>query len=337
MSRALRFTMAFLIALSVGLTAACGDKETKVATEEAREGRDRELLSEGIKQLQDGRHTRSRLLLNTLVNTYPDSQFLPVCKLAVADSYYREGTTSAMNQSEVEYRDWLQFFPKHELADDVMMKIAEVHMRQVQAADRDTTHAKLAERQLMRLLELYPSTDLKPRIEQQLWEVREILGMHELKVARFYFKQREAYKASASRTKEIIEKYPQFSRSDEALFLLGVSLFEQEDTEEAVKYFQRLAKFYPESEFYEETVGYLKRLDAEVPEAAPPDERPKPLGPEDGMIGKVYEAITRPRLSFIDKNGVLFKKEDTPEQALEKAIQFSPAATTTGRAAGTND
>lgn len=334
MSRALRIAMVLFIAATVGLTAACGDKETKVASEEAREGRDRELLQEGIRQLQDGRHTRSRLLLNTLVNTYPDSQFLPVCKLAVADSYYREGSTSSMNQSEVEYRDWLQFFPKHELADDVMMKIAEVHMRQVQAPDRDTTHAKLAERQLMRLLEQYPSTDLKPRIEQQLWEVREVLGMHELKVARFYYKQRQAYKASASRAKEIIDKYPQFSGSDEALFLLGVSLFEQEDTEESAKYFQRLAQFYPDSEFYEETVAYLKRLDAEVPTAAPEGDRPKPLGAEDGMMGKMYEAITRPRLSHIDKNGVLFKKEDTPEQALEKAMQFSPAATE--RAAGTN-
>ncbi len=335
MSRALRFAIALLIATSVGLTAACGDKESKVASEEAREGRDRELLQEGIRQLQDGRHTQSRLLLNTLVNTYPDSKFLPVCKLALADSYYREGSTSSMNQSEIEYRDWLTFFPKHELADDVMMKIAEVHMRQVQAPDRDTSHAKLAERQLMRLLEQYPNTDLKPRIEQQLWEIREVLGMHELKVARFYYKQRQAYKAAASRAKEIVEKYPQFSASDEALFLLGVSLFEQEDTEEAVKYFQRLAQFYPDSEFFNDTVGYLKRLDAEVPAPAAEAERPKPLGPEDGIMGKVYEAISRPRLSFIDKNGVLFKKDDTPEQALEKAMQFSPAAT--DRSAGTND
>ena len=67
--------------------------------------------------------------------------------------------------------------------------------------------------------------------------------------------------------------------------------------------------------------------------AAPEGERPKPLGPEDGLFGRVYESITRPRLSYIDKNGVLFKKDDTVELALEKALQFSPAATATGRAA----
>lgn len=322
MSRSLRFSVLILLTVAVALSAACGDKK-RVASEEAREGRDRELFTEGIKEMQEGHGVRSRLLFNTLTNTYPDSSFQAVTKLAVADSYYREGSFSSMNQAEVEYREWLQFFPKHELADDVVMKLAEIHMRQVQAPDRDTTHAKLAEKQLLKLMQDFPNTELRERAESQLWEVREILGMHELKVARFYLKQRQAYKAAASRSKEILDKYPGFSRSDEALFMLGVSMFEQEDTEEAVSYFQRLVKYYPESEYHEDAVAYLKRLDAEVPEAAPEGERPKTLGTTPGMVARVFEAISHPRLENISKDGVLFKKEDTPEQALEKAMKFT--------------
>lgn len=322
MNRSLRTLAVFSLAAAAVLSAGCHDKKP-VASEQAREGRDRELLSEGIKEMQDGKLIKSRLLLETIVNTYPDSPFLPVTKLAIADSYYREGSFSSMNQAEVEYREWLQFFPKHELADDVVMKLAEIHMRQVQAPDRDTTHAKLAEKQLLKLLSDYPGTDLKERAEAQLWEVREILGMHELKVARFYFNQRQAYKAAASRTKEIIDKYPGFSRSDEALFLLGVSMFEQEDTDEAITYFQRLAKFYPQSQYYDDTVNYLKRLDAEVPAAAAEAERPKQLGEAPGIVSRVIETISHPRLDYISKDGVLFKKDDTGEQALEKAVKFS--------------
>jgi outer membrane protein assembly factor BamD len=323
MIRSLRIFVLVLLAAAVALSAGCHDKKARVASEEAREGRDRELFAEGIKEMQGGHLVRSRLLFNTLVNTYADSTFLSVTKLAIADSYYREGSFSSMNQAEVEYRDWLQFFPKHELADDVVMKLAEIHMRQVQAPDRDTTHAKLAEKQLLRLLQDYPNSDLKERAESQLWEVREILGMHELKVARFYFKQRQAYKAAASRSQEILDKYPGFSRSDEALYLLGVSMFEQEDTEEAAKYFQRLVKFYPDSEYYEDAVAYLKRLDAEVPEAVPESERPKPPPDQPGMITRVFEAIGHPHLDNISKDGVLFKKDDTTEQALEKAVKFT--------------
>lgn len=327
MIRMLRLSMVLVLAIAAGLTAACGDKETKVASEEAREGRDRELLAEGIKEMQKGHYTQSRLLLNTLINTYPDSSLLPVTKLAVADSYYREGSTSAMNQSEIEYRDWLQFFPRHELADDVMMKIAEVHMRQVQASDRETTHARLAERQLVKLLEQYPQTELKERVESQLYEVREVLALHELKVARFYQKQRQAWKAVSWRTQEIIDNYPDFSMMDEALYLRGVAMFEQEDADEAILSFTRLAKYYPESEYYGETVDFLKRLDAEVPEAATDAERAQRReGP--GVFGRVWGAIARPRIENIDKDGVLFKKEDTVDAAIERALKFSVAQNT---------
>jgi outer membrane protein assembly factor BamD len=312
------------LAAMVALSAGCHDKKP-VAAEQAREGRDRELFTQGVKEMQSGHLIRCRLLFDTLVNTYPDSPFLPVTKLAVADSYYREGSFSSMNQAEVEYRDWLQFFPKHELADDVTMKLAEIHMRQVQAPDRDTTHAKLAEKQLLKLLHDYPNTDLKERAEEQLWEVREILGMHELKVARFYFKQRQAYKAAASRSKGILDDYPGFSRSDEALYLLGVSMFEQEDTDTAITYFQRLVKYYPDSEYHDDAVDYLKRLDAEVPDPAPENERPKPRHEQPGMVSRVMETISHPRLEYISKDGVLFHKDDTTEQALEKAMKFTAA------------
>jgi outer membrane protein assembly factor BamD len=326
-----RIALITVLAIAIAALSACGgDKKTKIASEEAREGRDRALLGDGIKELQDKRYTRARLLFNTLINTYPDSPLLPVTKLALADSYYREGSFSSMNESEVEYKDWLQFFPKHPLADDVLMKIAEVHMRQVQAPDRDPTHAKLAEKQLIKLLQDYPDTDLRNRAESQLWEVREILGMHELKIARFYYTHRNAYKASADRTKEVIDKYPGFSKTDEALFIHAVSLVQQEDTEQAIEYFSRLCKYFPQSPFYQEAVDYLKKLDAPVPDPAPDEERPKPKGEMPGFIGRVFENISHPRLDYISKDGVLFKKEDKPADALERALKFSADDTAEG-------
>src|SRR4051794_15589338 len=123
MIRSLRYSTIVLLAAVAVFSAGCRDKKP-VASEQAREGRDRELMSEGIKEMQGGKLVRSRLLFETIVNTYPDSPLLPVTKLAIADSYYREGSFSSMNQAEVEYREWLTFFPKHELADDVVMKLA---------------------------------------------------------------------------------------------------------------------------------------------------------------------------------------------------------------------
>lgn len=327
MNRSLRHLIATALVASLVLLVACGGKKTKVATEQAREGRDRELLGEGITELQGGHYERSRLLFNTLINTYPDSGLLPVTKLALADSYYRAGSFADMNDSEVQYKDWLQFFPKHPLADDVMLKIAEVHLRQVQAADRDTTHARLAERQLVKLLADYPDSDLKERATQLLWEVREILGMHELKVGRFYYTHRAAYKAAADRMQEIIDKYPGFSRTDEALYLAGVSQVELEDTEKAIDLFTRLCKYYPQSAYFGDASAYLKKLDAAVPEPAAEGEQPHPKGEQPGFIGSIVENISHPRIENVSKDGVLFKKEDAPGAALEKALAFSSEQT----------
>ena len=64
--------------------------------------------------------------------------------------------------------------------------------------------------------------------------------MHELKVARFYFSQRQAYKAAASRAREIVEKYPSFSRVDEARCILWDSLRALGATDEANQLFGSL-------------------------------------------------------------------------------------------------
>src|SRR5262249_34489382 len=136
--------------------------------------------------------------------------------------------SKSLAQAEVEYRDWIQFFPDDPMAAVAMMKIAEIHLRQVQAPDRDPTHAKQAERQLKEILRRYPNTTSKDQVEQLMNEVQEILATHELVVARFYFGIRESPVACQLRTEEILSKYPNFSRFDEALFLHARALEMQE-------------------------------------------------------------------------------------------------------------
>src|ERR1700730_5552405 len=169
--------------------AACGGKpKNKITFEEAKgPGRDKELFRQGVDAIRKGNYDEGRILLNTDINTYSDSPMIKMAKLSIADSYYLQGGSKGLAQAEVEYRDWIQFFPDDPLAANTMLKIAEIHLKQVVAADRDTTHARLAERQLKDLMRRYPDTDAKKQAEQLMTEVQEILAMHELKVARFYF------------------------------------------------------------------------------------------------------------------------------------------------------
>ena len=62
-------------------------------------GRDRVLFEEAAKEVRKGSHETGRLLFSTIINTYPDSAFLPLAKLAIADSFYLEGTTASLVQA----------------------------------------------------------------------------------------------------------------------------------------------------------------------------------------------------------------------------------------------
>ena len=46
-----------------------------------------------------------------LLNTYPDSDYKEKAKLAIADSFFKQGGTSGLIQAEAEYKDFRTFFP----------------------------------------------------------------------------------------------------------------------------------------------------------------------------------------------------------------------------------
>lgn len=100
-----------LVALGIAV-GGCG-RGKRVVLEEARPGRDRELLEQGMTEFEKGKYAVGRFLLQTLINTYPDSPFVPIAKLAIGDSFYLEGTSEALAQAEVEYLDFANFFPNH--------------------------------------------------------------------------------------------------------------------------------------------------------------------------------------------------------------------------------
>ncbi len=339
--RAVKF---FILALAIAISfAACGGKpKTVVTLEEAKgPGRDSELFRDGVQAIRKGRYDEGRILLNTMINTYTDSPLIKIAKLGIADSFYLQGGSKGLAQADVEYRDWIQFFPDDALADDAMLKMAEIHLKQVQAADRDTTHAKLAERQLKELLRRYPNTDAKPQVEQMMGEVQEILALHELKVAKFYYEIRESAQAAQMRTEEILNKYPNFSRFDEALWLHARAMEIQEDTETASRDLARLVTSYPHSEFAERAKETLKKWGLPVPE---PDPQKVAEGPAEGksLPARFVGFLTGPKIDTSGK-GVIIDKDLPAEEIVVRAQELGgikvtgPATPDSATTTNTND
>jgi len=157
------------------------------------------------------------MTLQTLINTYPDSEFIARAKLGVADSCTR-GRDTALQQAEIEYKDFKTFFPNMPEAAEAQLKVANIHYEQMEKPDRDFTHAMRAEDEYRADSE-YPDSKLV-RGETAAAEVQEVLADREYAIGRFYY-LRLAYPAAIARLKTLVERYPLYSGADESLFLLG--------------------------------------------------------------------------------------------------------------------
>ena len=182
---------------------------------------DKVLFDRAMDAMKHNRFDVARITLQTLINTYPDSEYIARAKLAVADSWYAEGGRTALAQAEIEYKDFETFFPNMPEAAEAQLKIANIHYQQMEKPDRDYTHAMRAEEEYRQLILQYP--DNKKIVEEgkkRLLEVQEVIAEREYRVGRFYF-LRQSYPASIARLRSLIDKYPLYSKADEVLYLLG--------------------------------------------------------------------------------------------------------------------
>ena len=181
---------------------------------------DKVLYDRAMDAMKHNKFDVARLSLQTLINTYPDSEYIARAKLAVGDSWYAEGGTAALAQAEQEYSDFEIFFPNMSEAAEAQLKIANIHYQQMEKADRDPTHARRAEDEYRKVILQYPDSKLVPEAKRKLLEVQEVLADREFGVGKFYY-MRESYAASIARLQSMVEKYPLYSRADEAYYLLG--------------------------------------------------------------------------------------------------------------------
>src|SRR5205823_4264310 len=150
-----------------------------------------------------------------------DSEFIARAKLSLADSWYAEGGTAGLAQAEQEYEDFETFFPNMPEAAEAQVKIANIHYQQMEKPDRDFTHAVRAEQEYRKVIMQYPDNQkMVEEARKKLLQVQEVIAEREYGVGRFYF-LKESYPASIARLQSLVDKYPLYSRADEALYYLG--------------------------------------------------------------------------------------------------------------------
>jgi outer membrane protein assembly factor BamD len=181
---------------------------------------DKELYDKAMLAMKKGRYDVARLDLQTLLNTYPESEYRMRAKLSVGDTWFKEGGSAALTQAEAEYEDFITFFPNAPEAAEAKMKVADIYYQQMEKPDRDFTNAQMAEKEYREMINMFPDSTLVPRAKQKLRDVQEVLGEREFQVGAYY-ESREDFVAAIARLETVADAYPLYSKSDQVLLGIG--------------------------------------------------------------------------------------------------------------------
>jgi outer membrane protein assembly factor BamD len=183
---------------------------------------DKQLYDKAVAQIASGHYDIGRLDLQTLLDTYPDSQYMMRAKLAVADAWYKEGGSAALTEAEQEYRDFITFFPNVPEAAEAQLRIGDIYFKQMDVPDRDYSKATHAEAEYRTMLKQYPDAP-KPILDdarQKLREVQEVLADREADLGAFYATHAN-WPASIARYQTVVDTYPLYSHMDDVLIGIG--------------------------------------------------------------------------------------------------------------------
>jgi outer membrane protein assembly factor BamD len=321
---------------------------------------DKVLFDRAMDAIKHSKYDVARLSLQTLINTYPDSEYIARAKLAIGDSWYAEGGAAAMAQAESEYKDFITFFPNMPEAAEAQMKIANIHYREMEKADRDPTHARRAEDEYRQMILQFPDSPLVPEAKQRLLEVQEVLARREYLIGHFYY-LRESYPAAVARLKSVADTYPLYSGEADDMYELGNAyerLIEvirrsklsetrkgvliKEYLEGATAAYDRILTRYPLEDRAADAKKRLEALKQPVPKATPQaiaqDKAEIASRGSLGHIGKVMENFHRgPDVSEAAKVGepTLVDPKQASAPDLVRAANSSATSTLAGGSEGT--
>jgi outer membrane protein assembly factor BamD len=257
-------------ALSLGLLASCIHHKYDTPITKNTQQPDKVLFDQAMHDIEHGRYEVARLSLQTLMNTYESSEYLAKAKLAIADSWYREGGPNGLAQAEAEYKDFILFYPGMEESAEAQNRVCEIHYKQMDKSDRDWTQTVRAQDECKQVLIQFPNSKFAPQAAQRVREIQESLAAHEFVVGNFYWK-REMNPAAANRLSALVDQYPLYSNAGEALYEAGDAYMKMGPRfrRQAGEEFARILREYPLSNRADDAKRRLEDLEMPVPQADP--------------------------------------------------------------------
>jgi len=257
---------ALLGACALALLSSCIHKKYETPIAKKTQQPDKILFDSAMHDIEHGRYEVARISLQTLMNTYESSEYLAKAKLAIADSWFREGGSNGLGQAEAEYKDFQLFYPQMEESAQAQDRICDIHYKQMDKSDRDIIQTLRAETECKALITQYPNSKFVTSAMQKLRGVQESLATHEFVVGDFYH-SRQMNPAAANRLNALVDQYPLYSGAGQALYEAGDSYSKMGPRfrKQAGEMFTRLVRDYPLDPRVKDATRRLEELEMPVP------------------------------------------------------------------------
>lgn len=245
------------VLLLAGVLAMAGCAREKEVDLAAFSGRsDRLVWDAGQQALKKKDWLTAREHFRRIVDGFPNSEYAAQARIALGDTYFREGGTANLILAISEYRQFLTLFPSHPQSDYAQYQVAEGFFKQRNGPDRDQTPAKDALLEYERLVQLHPGSKYIEPARARIGECRFSLARAEYLVGFFYQRTRQSCRSAIPRYETVVTDYPEYPHLDEVLYRLTECLVVSGRKAEAAPHVQRLVEKYPNSRF----TGEAKRV-----------------------------------------------------------------------------
>jgi outer membrane protein assembly factor BamD len=231
---------------------------------------DQVIWEAGNKSLERRDYEGARQHFRRIIDGFPQSELGPSARIALADSYFKEGGVANYILAVPAYRDFLTLFPSHPKSDYAQFMTAEAYFAQRNSPDRDQTPTRNALQEYLRLLEIYPSTSYSEQARARISEARYSLARHDFLVGWFYQRTRQSCRAAIPRYQAVLDTFPDYRDTDEVLFRISECLGSSGRAPEALPLLDRLVTEYPQSRFVEPARTLHAALSQAAPAQAPP-------------------------------------------------------------------
>ncbi len=265
-----RTLLAAILAAAAALPATTGcsgtkkpDKITRELLTETKEA----LFEKGKALVARKKYEDGRKYLNHVFETYPNETLGREALLLVADSYFRQKTTTSYTEARYRYRDYLNRYPGAPSRDYARYQFALCYDMEHERPDRDQTATREGIDQYRALIREFPDSGYAGAARERIRQLNDLLAEHDFGVGFFYLRKGSAASA-LSRFTTLEQRFPDYGARDKLYFYEAVALGRLGRKDEARRYYDRVIEEFPQSEFARKARSKTGAKSAEKPSTA---------------------------------------------------------------------